>query len=91
MNQGDSRDGAAFMTRYYQSNTGTNPWRHGGTYGGTPITFRKWGPSAAHSGVVQHCFGDGHAKAIPQDMRPEIYMSLVTKGGREVYDTGLEN
>ena len=86
MNQGDTREGTAFTVKYYQSNTGTagakNP--HG-------TNFRKWGPSAAHSGVVQHAFADGHAKAIPQDMRPEIYMSLVTRAGREVYDTGLDN
>lgn len=81
LNQGETREGAAFTPKYYQSNTGAvgakNPHANG---------FRKWGPSSNHSGVVQHGFADGHAKAIAQDIRPETYMWLVTRNGREVID-----
>lgn len=85
MNQGETRDGATFLPKYYQSTSGVARNFHASG------AFRKWGPSAAHSGVVQHAFADGHAKPVPQDMRPEIYMSLITRAGREVYDPGLDN
>ena len=47
---------------------------------------RHWGPSSQHPGVVQHGFGDGHAKPIADSIDGDVYMYLVTRNGREPVD-----
>jgi len=51
--------------------------------GSGPGSERKWGPSSRHPGVVQHCYGDAHAKAIAEEIDPDAYLWQVTRNGRE--------
>lgn len=51
---------------------------------------KRWGPSSLHSGVVLHGFGDGHAKPVKDSVNGDIYLHLITRGGREpVSDTDI--
>jgi prepilin-type N-terminal cleavage/methylation domain-containing protein len=47
---------------------------------------RNWGPSSQHPGVVQHGFGDGHAKPVADTIDGDVYLYLITRGGREPVD-----
>jgi prepilin-type N-terminal cleavage/methylation domain-containing protein len=47
---------------------------------------RHWGSSSQHPGVVQHGFGDGHAKPIADSIDGDVYMYLITRNGREPVD-----
>ncbi len=47
---------------------------------------RDWGPSSQHPGVVQHGFGDGHAKPITDTIDGDVYLYLITRNGREPID-----
>ena len=49
-------------------------------------TGRRWGPSSQHPGVVQHGFGDGHAKPIADTIEGDVYLYLITRNGREPID-----
>ena len=44
---------------------------------------RWYGPSSAHTAVIQHGFADGHGKAISEDIDPALYLHLVTRAGDE--------
>jgi hypothetical protein len=44
---------------------------------------RKWGPSSAHPGVVQHGWGDGRGSAIAEGIDGDVYLHLITRNGRE--------
>lgn len=46
---------------------------------------RRWGPSSAHPGVVQHGWGDGRGSAIADGIDGDVYLSLITRSGRETY------
>ncbi|MEO1495706.1 MAG: DUF1559 domain-containing protein [Planctomycetota bacterium] len=50
---------------------------------------RRWGPSSLHPGVALHGFGDGHAKAVKQDIDPDTYLFLITRNGREPIDDSV--
>jgi prepilin-type N-terminal cleavage/methylation domain-containing protein len=47
---------------------------------------RRWGPSSQHPGVVQHGFGDGHAKPVADTIDGDVYLYLITRAGREPID-----
>lgn len=47
---------------------------------------RDWGPSSQHSGVVQHGWGDGHGKAVQENIDPDVYMYLISHNGGEAVD-----
>ena len=44
---------------------------------------RQHGPSSHHLNVVIHVFADGHVAALPNDVDPQIYFSLITRAGSE--------
>lgn len=48
----------------------------------------KFGPSSVHQGV-NHVFADGYAREISRDIDPAIYMSLITKAGKEKLEEDL--
>jgi len=48
-----------------------------------PLGTRKWGPSSLHPGVVQHGWGDGRGGAISDTVDGDVYLSLITRNGRE--------
>jgi len=79
------------VKRAVNNGTETNDmyyWRnyvHGKT-GGTRQE-RIYGPSSAHTGTIQHGFGDGHGKSISEDINAAVYMHLVTRGGNEIIDS----
>ncbi len=53
-----------------------------------PTREARWyGPSSAHPGVVQHGFGDGHGKAISEDIDRNVYLHLVTRAGGETVNS----
>lgn len=45
----------------------------------------KFGPSSPHI-VVNHLFADGQVREISRGINPAIYMSLITKAGKEKLD-----
>jgi len=47
---------------------------------------RWYGPSSAHPGVVQHCFGDARGKTISDEVDANLYLHLVTRNSGEVVD-----
>jgi prepilin-type N-terminal cleavage/methylation domain-containing protein len=73
LNQGPTR----------QSAPNTDEYRHADPHGNVG---RDWGPSSQHPGVVQHGWGDGHGKAIPDNVDADIYLYLISKNGREPVD-----
>ncbi|TWT48547.1 DUF1559 family PulG-like putative transporter [Botrimarina hoheduenensis] len=84
INQGSNKSGTrpgtgagTWEEEYYQQ---TNP--HQTAAAGA----RRWGPSSLHPGVALHGFGDGHSKAVKEDVSPDVYMHLVTRNGREPID-----
>jgi len=92
LNKGDRKDstgtGASTGTnpdpalKFYQKQ-GQNP--HGmGITGTNNADSRKWGPSSAHPGVVQHGWGDGRGSAISDGIDGDVYLHLITRNGREV-------
>ena len=69
------------QNQYMNDRGGSQNWPHGG------IGYRGWGPSSAHSGgVVLHGFADGHAKAINEQVDPNLYLRLITRKGNEPID-----
>jgi type II secretory pathway pseudopilin PulG len=55
---------------------------------GNGNTSHRWfGPSSAHTGVVQHGFADGHGQAISDDVNFNVYLHLVSRAGGEVVDS----
>ena len=76
LNKGSNRSGTDDQMKWYQQ-AAQNP--HGGNE-------RKWGPSSRHPGVVQHCYGDNHAKAITEEVDPDAYLWIVTRNGRETIE-----
>ena len=80
LNKGDQKnDTAAYTTKWYVGATGVNPANG---------TYRNWGPSSRHPGVVIHGFGDGHTEGTNDTIDPTAYIQMVTRGGREVAQQG---
>lgn len=53
-------------------------------YGDTNDSINsRYGPSSTHGSIVQHLFGDGSARAIPDDIDPRTYDALITRAGGE--------
>jgi prepilin-type N-terminal cleavage/methylation domain-containing protein len=52
-------------------------------------SHRWYGPSSGHTGIVQHGFADGHARAINEDINRNLYLHLVSRDGQEVIDHSL--
>jgi len=63
---------------YYMTN-----YKHGRVPGP-----RWYGPSSAHPGVVQHCFGDARGKSVSDEVDANLYLHLVTRNSGEVVDLG---
>lgn len=89
LNKGDRKDVAQSASatnpdpqlKFYQAK-GENP--HTGTGMNTVNgDSRKWGPSSAHPGVVQHGWGDGRGSAISDGIDGDVYLHLITRNGRE--------
>ena len=77
LNQGSNRSTTEEEMEYYCR--GNYP------HDGTGVD-RRWGPSALHPGVILHGFGDGHAKSVPEDTNPDVYVHSITINGREPAD-----
>jgi hypothetical protein len=75
LNKGDPK--VTDTTKYYQPASGTGKYQHG-------TSFRNWGPSSRHPGVVIHGFGEAHTEAITDTTDPSVYLHMITRSGREV-------
>jgi prepilin-type N-terminal cleavage/methylation domain-containing protein len=73
INKGDPTD----LTRYYMKMS---------PHGGYPL---RWGPSSRHDRVVVHGFADAHTDTLRDDIDGTLYLSLVTRNGREVPESQL--
>jgi prepilin-type N-terminal cleavage/methylation domain-containing protein len=74
LNKGDPKtDLTLSPTKMYDKST---PHANGTTY-------RNWGPSSRHPGVVQHGYGDGHGGAVNDTVDRDVYLHLITRNGRE--------
>lgn len=81
LNQGSKRSDTDSMLEWYFAD---------GSYLHSAGDDKKWGPSSLHSGVVLHGFGDGHAKPVKDAVNGDVYLHLITKGGREpISDTEI--
>lgn len=81
LNQGSKRSDTVSQEEWYFA-SGDFPHESGAD--------KKWGPSSLHSGVVLHGFGDGHAKPVKEAISGDVYLHLITKGGREpISDTEI--
>jgi prepilin-type N-terminal cleavage/methylation domain-containing protein len=70
LNRGDTKGD---MTKWYQIQA-KNPHN----------VARIWGPSSRHPGVVQHGYADAHAEGVSETVTANVYLSSITRNGREV-------
>ncbi|MEX2306348.1 MAG: DUF1559 domain-containing protein [Pirellulales bacterium] len=74
LNKGDTKGD---ITKIYQT---TNPH-----YGGSGDAAKRiWGPSSRHPGVIIHGFVDAHTTTVEEGVDKNVYISLITRNGREV-------
>jgi prepilin-type N-terminal cleavage/methylation domain-containing protein len=88
LNHGDRKDAQTALgnndpdKKFYIAK-GMNPHKGGITQPTNNADARKWGPSSAHPGVVQHGWGDGRGSAISDGIEGDVYLHLITRNGRE--------